>query len=359
MFVYVCLIGLIILLNFILNKKNYIIAVSVLLILCAGLRHPEMGLGDVEKIYLPLFEQSRDLTIIDIFAQFSLNNGIGNMLLMKLFTSLNLPYQLFLAFCSAVFVIASEKLVFKYSKDVLLSQIILLSSAYFFSFAVIRQYMALSFLLFSMPYLFSRKLIKFTLTIIIGALFHYTVLVAWLLYPLIRIFKSNILIIAVIVSGLLFGLVFQSVVINVIGLFYPKIYDYISYGIYQTGGKLSLIWLLILFVSICIYFFNLRNGSDKSSRCGQKVLSSTYELTLVLSVGIMAYAFSAIVVEFYRFSQYFTIINIILLPNLISQVNNKSLKIFLKISAIVLFLIYMTLSTLNNLNCLHYQFFWQ
>lgn len=338
------------------KRKSYFLFSVLLLTFFAGLRHPSMGLGDVENVYYPQYLQSKTMGLGDIFS--SISSGTGYLLLIKIFTLTGLPFQFFLFCNSAVFVVAAEKLMYKYSKDYLLSQIIFMSSAYFFSFVLIRQYLAVSFLLFAFPYLIKRKPIQYCVLVLIGALFHYTVLVALVIYPLVRFFRNGKMDFFIILVGLAFGILFSSVTLGAVKILFPQLYVYYNFGIYSKGEGISWGWFLILMMPVLLYYlYYLLRKSKKMHSLGE-VTSIEKDLLLVNCVGISIFCLSSVIIEFYRVSQYFTIPYMILLANLICLEQNKRFRKFVKYLIILLFIIYMFTSTLQNLSCATYKFFW-
>ena len=356
MILYIGIIIILILGGFTLKRKSYFLFSVLLLTFIAGLRHPSMGLGDIEKVYYPQYIQSKTMSFGDILS--SISSGTGYLLLMKIFTIARMPFQIFLFFNSALFVVAAERMMYKYSKDYLISQIIFMSSAYFFSFALIRQYMAMSILLFAFPYLFERKPIKYCILVLLGALFHYTVLIALVLYPLVRFLRSGKMDVVIILIGLVFGILCPSIVLGFVKLLFPQLYIYYNFGVYSKGEGVSWVWFLILMIPNLLYFvwYLLRKNGKKYS-IGE-VTSVEKDLLLVNCVGVSLFCFSSIIVEFYRVSQYFTIPYMILLANLICMNRDKGFKTFAKIIILCMFIIYMYASTLQNLSCATYRFFW-
>jgi hypothetical protein len=356
MIIYIGLIFILILGSFALKRKSYFLFSVLLLTFFAGLRHPSMGLGDIENVYYPQYLQSKTMGVGDILS--SISSGTGYLLLMKIFTLTGLPFQFFLFFNSAIFVLAAERLMYKYSKDYLLSQIIFISSAYIFSFALIRQYMAVAILMFAFPYLIERKPIKYCVLVLLAALFHYTVLIVLVLYPLVRFFKSGKIDVVILIIGIVFGILFPSIVLELVKILFPQLYVYYNSGIYSKGEGISWGWFLILMMPVLFYFiWYLIRKSGNIHSVGE-VASIEKDLLLVNCIGIALFCFSSIIVEFYRASQYFTISYMILLANLICMVRDKGFRNLAKIVLSCLFVVYMFRTTLQILFCSTYKFFW-
>lgn len=356
MVLYIGIIIILILGSFVFRRKGYFIFSVLLLTFFAGLRHPSMGLGDVENVYYSEYINSKTMSFGDIL--FSFNSHTSYFLLMKIFTSVDIPFQFFLICNSAFFVVAAEKMMYRYSKDYLLSQIIFVSSAYIFSFALIRQYMAMGFLLLAFPYLLERKPVKYCIFVFLGALCHYSVLVAVVLYPLVRFFKNDKIVVIMILIGFVIATVFPLIVLDFVKVLFPQFYKYYEFGIYSQGNKVSWVWMTILMMPILIYFvLNILRNAGKTYAI-RETTAIEKDLLLVNGVGVLVFCFSSIIVEFYRVSQYFTIIYMILLANLVCMVRNKEFGLFARAIIICCFIVYMFTATLQNLSCATYRFFW-
>ena len=146
---------------------------------------------------------------------------------------------------------------------------------YLFGFAGMRQGMAFAFYCLALPFLFKRKFIIYAIIVLLGSLFHRTVLVALPLYFVFNMRYSNWLLVLVVIGSL------------VLGYFLPRLLalsSYIEgrYSIYlkvEGGGEL----FAVFYTAMAFFFWTQRKMIVKSRQ-------QRYDTLLwMLIVGSMIY----------------------------------------------------------------------
>jgi hypothetical protein len=262
-----------------------------------------------------------------------------------LFTNSN---QIMLAVVGAFFAISISWFIYKYSKEPSVSFIALLSLGYvYFSMAGLKQIVAISVCLFSYKYIKEQRIISFLIFMVIAYLFHNTAIIFVPAYFLPKIKIGIKQIIAVVVAFILannFQHYVRYFIFNVIS------WDRLS--TFETRGTTNSIAGFIIQLSImifCLCFF-------------KKVKSRDFEDVVLYNfsyIGLIIQPFSVIIGDVFRVSMYFSIFNIILIANAIASEKNISLRLILKMSVILIMLLYFFVFAYDSSGVYPYQFFWE
>ncbi|MDY4788227.1 MAG: EpsG family protein [Bacilli bacterium] len=337
------------------NRKLYLLLVFFSLLFMTTFRDINLGLGDTVNVHIPLFEKVKSLSIQEIFNEYSFVNGILFALFAKMCTYISDSYRVFLMLSALPFIIGSFLIINRYSKNTYFSMLILITVNYFFCFLAVRQYFAMGFILISLNFIVDKRPVCFLLTIITASLIHFSAIIflpAYFYYMMIQKGFLNIILVS---SGIVVSLFFKNLIFNIIAYISPNYYYYyLDKGIYTKGDMFSLTWFLVLLVYLGLYYYVYHRKNNlfvlnKHERV-DKILFS------ILSMGIVVFCLSSVVVEFYRISYYFSIFAIILIPNLLEKIKDRNSKIFFKLSAQTLFIAYFFLSYLQNINCLNFAY---
>ena len=372
MLIYFIILLLIILSYYLLPRKLFLPFSLGLISFFFCCRSIHLGLGDVDGTYYVQFIDLANSSWIDIFKQYSIKNGILFACFSKIFSIFGLNYQLFIATLFAFFMFVSGKIIKEFSDDYLLSVIILYTCSCIYAAAIIRQYLSISFILLTFFYLKKQRYVKSFILFILAFFVHFSAIVFLPALFMMKFVKNDnkfnlvwplfFIFLGIMVSN--FGSV---IVLNVIKVLNRQMYQYIYDGIYSFGNNVSIIWFSILFVSVFLYFLlNALRINKKNSHIYLKIKKEcytdrdnlNYDTYFFVSLGITCYLLSNIVAEFYRVSQYFSIFNMILLPNIIYQIRSHKNKEILSFLCIILFFIYMLMSPVKNFNFTEFIFFW-
>ncbi|SFW65284.1 EpsG family protein [Sinomicrobium oceani] len=165
----------------VLKVKN-VILITALLIFIATFRDVSVGVDTMNYFYNYKY-QIKEGTFLSYLMKTEIGWMLLNLFVKKYFDNFNV-----LLFLSSSLTIIPLSYTFKKNafNPVLAFVLYVLLFHYFFSFSIIRQAIAGAFFVLSVYFLEERKNIKFILSIAVGALFHYSVLV---LLPLTLILK--------------------------------------------------------------------------------------------------------------------------------------------------------------------------
>lgn len=207
--------------------------------------------------------------------------------------------QLFFIVTSYIIVSGVHCVLKKHSKDYFLSLLIFISIPYFYfiSFSIVRQYCAIAIVFYGIKYIFQRKFFSYVVAVILASMFHYSAIIAIVIYFLNRINLSRLTAVVLIVVSFFVSPILSDIITQI-----PK---YAAYGSYKTGVGPGMQLFLLLMSAVFIFFYN----SFKSTE------SKFYYSVFI--VGVCTYnAFIFIGEVAARTAYYFIIYLILLIPEL-------------------------------------------
>lgn len=337
MLIYIFLLILIICLPiFKISKKKYCITIGIAMTLIAGFRDINLGMNDTSLIYLPIFTELSNLSIPESFV-FIKNSNIEIVfyMLTRLYLTITTNYRLYLIILAIPLNFFVSRFIYKYSKIPFLSFIIFFSLNYFaMEFTLLKHCIALSIVILSYDYVVNKNLKKFILTVIIASFFHRTALIFLIVYPLGNLktgYKNISAIVLSLFASITVGKDILSFVISAIG-----IKHYANY-INADSDTLTFFFLnLLIFLFIFMFFKKYKKEDEYST------LMNTF------TIGICIAAFTIVIGEAFRMSTYFTIYSLILLPNAINVMTQKTNKDSVIILLSFLLIMYFFLFTMEN-----------
>ena len=239
-------------------------------------------------------------------------------------------------------------LIYKESNSPILSFIMFIALNFyeFLSFSALRQALAVTFIILAYFQIKDKKIVKFLIFVMLGSLFHQTALLFLVAYPLSNM-KIGIKQFIIIIFGFLIANLLNSSLMNIIFSFITadRYQLYISKGVVLNH--------MSFYINCCIVFLCYYIGNKKISQ--NKSLKIQYNMIIL---GTFLSAFTNIIGEFYRLSMYFSIFEIILLPNMIQTLKDSNRKI-VYVTVLFVFIIYFFIATIYNANIAEYKFFWQ
>lgn len=360
MLIYVVVLVIIFLSSYFLknNKKKFCIVTGVILWGLLAFRNISMGLNDTENVYYPFFRKILDMSFGDIF-EYRFMSDKGFYILMKIISIFTNNYQICIAILAIPFVFFIMYGIYKYSEDPLLSTVIFVSLYYAYSFFLLRQVIAMGIMFYSYKYIKERNVVKFICANIIASIFHNTSLIFLIAYPICNYVKYGYknyfaIIICYIIGKNIFGILIQ--VISNISILDRYMYS-ISNGYYATQKDFSvwglIITVLILITSAFFYKKGEANGDENKDNNQDKSLNVLLNLS---TLGSIMYCFTSAISEFYRISLYFSIFNILLLPNALKECKDRKEINIIKKILIILFLGYFFTRTIFNTGIYPYTF---
>ena len=328
------------------EKKEKIVAVigMIVLFLLAALRAENVGIDIVgynniyerfSKYDFEALKQSMDIEgTKDIMYYYT------GWLFSKLFKN---P-QWWLGTVALLYSISVGKLIFKESKQVVISIVMLVSLGfYYFSLTGLRQTVAMSILLFAYPFLQQRRFVPFIIIVFIASRYHLSALAFLAVYPIankkLGIYHVIIATIALIVFYAFKGWLLE---------FLNNVLQEERFESYTSGEASQLTMSGFAIQTACfvfaLYYYKRMIADD-----------DRYLVLYNLSfIGWVFQLFSSFIAEFFRVSMLFSIFNIILIANAASMEKDHRSKSILQIVVVIIFVLYMIKD-----GGINYQFFWQ
>lgn len=244
-------------------------------------------------------------------------------------------------FYVVIFVIAVFNIVVKYNILKKMSAYPFFSLCIYLSYSLldlefgkIRSAIVTTFVLLSIFYLKEKKFFKFIMSIIIGFFFHKSILLT-IIFPFIKEknYKFKYYVYIFLASYFFRGIITK--IILEISNISKYIYDKISYYEYLNQGN-SFLYMginLSLLIRITIFIFLYKNRK-KFNNFDMKLMNIYY-------FGIIMYVLFSSIPELTRISNYFRIVEIILIPNILKDKKNITFKLFF----LILFFLYSILTT--------------
>lgn len=239
---------------------------------------------------------------------------------------------------------AVSKFIYRYSRDFMVSYMMLVPMMYFgFFLTAQRQVMALSIILLSIPFIREKQFWKFSILIALAFFFHHSAVFA---FPLYFITNSRMKPFHYLIAILVFVVVYIG---RRFLLTTMLVYFYSEYEAYETesGTIVTLlmyvgIWLLLLFSK---RFIPSNEKPDYYEKC--------------LMIGIMIQSFVPLEPNIFRLAFYYLIFSLISVPLVIHSLPKGFIKPVAKISFIVLMFILFTQFTYETCGVTPYLFFWE
>ena len=335
------------------DKKIFCIISGSLLYLLVALRSINIGLSDTSQTYLNNFNWIRASSLQDILNNTPSSSSIVFNLFTKFIQLFTSNYHIYIAVIGIPYILAVTYLIQKYSKYPLLSYMFFIAYYYLYSFFLVRQVLAMSFVIFSFKYLKEKKFIKFVSLILIASLFHSSAIFVLIAYPFCHFVKFGVKNYIFIFLAYVFATSLKGVIFRLISLYSPLTSSYIENGIYGTSDGVFTFSILINVLLITLGYI-----ANKKVNYDDNIL---YNLA---TLGSIVLCFTPIVTEFYRLSLYFNVFNVILISN--DMINLKDSEILkdkrIKGLIYVVFLsflvFYFFTKSINNMNANPYFFYW-
>lgn len=306
MTIYAIILSILILSNFLFkeHRKMACFVSFVVLLFFMTFRNYDVGSRDTELVYLPLFEKLKDLDFNYILNNI---NKYGDSAAFTIFTkfSSTLGNDRFYLFLISFGVVGSVSLmIYKSRINTLFGFLIYFSIYYVLGFYLLRQMIALTFVIFSINYLKSRKIIPFILLVCLGGLFHSSAFVFLIAYPLYKNKLTNVKFV-IMISMLILVYIFSGPLFSFLVNRFPNISYFQDLSDYQQNNGWTIPLLFFLSIYLLIVFIGKKFNDEKI----------LYESNLIY-IALIFIAMTNSIGEFYRISVYFSIIIITLIPKL-------------------------------------------
>jgi hypothetical protein len=297
------------------NETKYFVIFSYfVLLLFASFR---FGIGTDYFSYYRIFsllpDNFSDISLLQIVS-FSLFVEPGFSLLMILFKSLNLSFSYFIALCSFISLSLSLYTIQKYSINRLLSLFIFFANYYMIYIeSALRQGIAMTIFLYAFyDFIYTKRKVNYYLLILAGMTIHVSIVIT-LCVPFImkihkNIFRNPIIIIIMAMMALASSIFMPRVFGFIFSIFSKKSYFNRSLSLNIFPISLRILEMILVYI---LFRKNYLMLSDREIMAVKVYISGVYIYLTISSVGQS------------RVSEYFTFIEIILIPNLLSYLKIK------------------------------------
>ena len=305
-----------------LSDKVFLLSSFFILFLVVALRKTNIGNDTTE--YINIFKNC------SIYKWNYLNSNsryeTGYLIFNIILSYFSSNTRFFLIIMSFIFNFSVYKIIKENSKNYLFSILIYINLLFFYqSMTMMRQFLALSVLLLSFNYIKEKKLLKYSLAVLLASSFHITAVLGIFIYPMYNMkfsYKKIFLytIITLIVATLLNKIFPYLALITNRGEFYSQMIG---------EAKLAniILFLIYLVFSFFSYFIVSKKNIESNSFYLYSFIFSTLLYALSINTAILA-----------RVGQYFAIFSIISLPNVIYYNIKKSRLVFDSIIILLLVL---------------------
>lgn len=257
----------------------------------------------------------------------------GFFMLNKLIQVFTLDYFWLFLTCAVITYSLVFESIYKYLDDPTFGVLMfVISTAFFTSLNTTRQYIAIAIFLYAIRFIQNKQLFRYAAAILIAALFHKSILIMLPVYFICRIKFSIWRSLAVIISGFCLSNILRSILqilfaSNRYGDYFNSVYDSET-----TAVRFLLINLSVLMLGIlCRY---LSNKKTKDSHLFDKL--DIYMQIQVVSTLICAC--SGVIPLAYRVIWNFSSVQMLLIPEAVSCIKERSIRNFIKICVITAFI---------------------
>ena len=302
------------------------------LFLLSALRGESVG-GDLSN-YLPAFDSASRADSFE-HLMWTTNTEPGFKVLNWLISIISPTHRTFLVVTSLISLSGPAYLIYKYSKLPGLSSLLYVSLGFYTNtFNNVRQSIAISLCFIAIPFALDRKLRGFLFSIMLASTIHYSAIICFVIYPLIRYAKGIKSVIIILLTGLtLYFFARLSVIEIIINSVFVR-YDPESILNNSTGGwGLFILYALILSLEIMIYI-KIRNNLKKEG-----LFFCTF-LVIFQVLAVLLQMYATMWSSMTRSTLYFYIPIIIAVPFFLSMYEKKT-RLLITFGVFVLSLFFM------------------
>jgi len=233
---------------------------------------------------------------------------------------------------SLVIVISYIITIKRYSALAWLSVFLYLTTLFYNSLFILRQHIAIAICLLSIPYILNRNPVKYFLITLLAVSFHYSAfiwIVVYFIYPM----KIDIKYYIIISVGALLIFFYMEELLNYTLTFTSKISAYTDYYNRlhsKTAGSIKSLIVPLSNYALFIYAFR------KETITGYNKL---FLILIIFNISILFINYlGTSFTQITRLSPYFSVASIILLPNALANIRNKTQKHVLIIAVCIAYL---------------------
>lgn len=336
MILYIIILAIVAILNFIPMKekttKKMSLIIFLVLIFISGLRSVDVG--------------TDTLQFWNVFRYININGSIGNyeegfVWLCKIIQIFTSNPQWLLIVTSIIINLSVYYFIKNNSKDMMFSILLYLTLNLFFSLlCLMRQGLAITFIIISYHYIKKNSFIKSMIFIIIASLFHSSALLLIVLILIKKYNNNNIIIIRTIVISLL-AFIFAPVIFNL----FVNFDDYSKYVGLEYSQSSNITAPLYTITSFVLLLFGIIVPNKNKLKIKFEDDKNLIFLSNIISIATIISAASIRVGIFNRMYLYFSFFNILWIPNTLSIISNEKNKNLWKFIIIFFTIIYVSVIT--------------
>lgn len=332
------------------NKKAFYICLSIM---CALAAFRSSIVGNDTESYIYVFRECEDLL------KYGSRYEIGYIYLNILLKKISQTPQIVFIFCSIFIYFSFGRFIWKYSQMPWLSILLFFLLVFSSTVNIMRQCVAIGFLLWSIDFILERKFIHFIIIIALASLFHNTAIffsVAWFLPKIPLTLRTVKLFVVVALIGFL---AFDSLLNYAFDYF--SMYELYSDSIYFEGETRTATFLQ-LFISLFVSIIGYISYNRYADECWKDTTEGKIQHLLVLLhiVASVLYFLCLKVNLLDRISLYFSVFSFISIVNAIYLLPYEMKKKMIIIS-VLFFLTYQSciITYRPNWNCVYpLEFYW-
>lgn len=320
------------------NNKEYIHIISFILIIFLGLRGLSVGIDT--KNYYDMFNDIKQLNLLQTL---NVNFEHGYQLLEFFIGRIFGRFQFLLVFVAILYIGTVSYYIYKYSSNPMISYILFIGFG-FYSFAMssTRQTLAISFTMIAYKYIKEKNISKYLLFILIASTFHISALIFLPCYWLnkINLNRKKLLLILFLALALFAFKDSLRILLNN--------FARIVYQPTQTGG--NRMYFLMVFSTILgvIYIKPFIQKNENNKYLFYMMVGSTLIMPIT--------QFNPTIM---RLNYYFFIFMIIYIPNLLSVIKDKFIRIIGTLGYSLVGIIWFFTSSISVQQLETYKFFWK
>jgi len=322
------------------NKKYYCLILGFLLFLIAALRATSVGndSGQYARHFYNL--QQLDFRLIINYYQ----KDLAFYYLVKILTYMTSNHQWMFAVIGGFYSYSISRFIYKYSKNLMVSFIILIPMSYFaFSLTGLRQTIAIAIILFSYDYIIQKKLFKFIIIVSIASLFHQSALLSLPAYLLSnKPLNNKKVLVGIFAVPIVF--VLRPLLVSIVQILFYETY---SIDLDQGSGGWTTLLVYFLIIAVATIF-------------SKQIKNEYYSFFLkMMYVGALIQMFVPLQPNIFRVSMYYNIASLVLIPDILKTQKDKSSKFIAYSLFFVLMGIMYYVFTYYAAGVQPYKFFWQ
>lgn len=336
------------------GKKVYIVIFSILLIVITGLRADTVGKDTM--MYHQLYDITRSASSFSSAVQAWQNKSIEvGFLFLEFLLGRIVDFHLASLIFAAISIVPVMILIYRYSENYWLSLFVYLAfGMYVFTFAGVRQSLAMGICCIAFLFAIENKFIKYIIAIVLAVFIHKSAVIFFPVYWLIRI-KHNEKSIRWFFIGTVVSFGLRSTLYKVLNLFSRNVYE--STG---NAGGIKL-YLFILGTLVLSYFvskyFSSGNSATADMRLEQNGNPSIFNMVVFCALLWPITSANAVV---FRLYYYYFLFLVLFIPNFISSISYKGSRMITLGVYLFVGCYFLQFYTLGNTQMMYstYSFFW-